>query len=53
MGNFLNKTNFKVEIARMYSFWAIPNRELGFAFASNDLYRVSGIRLRLLNDLCH
>ena len=39
--------------ARMYSFWAIPNRELGFAFASNDLYRVSGIRLRLLNDLCH
>ena len=39
--------------ARMYSFWAIPNRELRFAFASNDLYRVSGIRSRLLNDLCH
>ena len=36
-----------------YSFWTIPNRELGFTFASNDLYRASGIRLRLLNAVSH
>ena len=36
-----------------YLFWTIPNRELGFTFASNDPCRTSGIRLRLLKAICH
>ena len=36
-----------------YSFWAIPNCELGFTIASNDSCRTSCIRLRLLIDICH